>query len=85
MAPGYVRPWYAAVWAEAAVLGRLDDAPSRVGRSRHAARDNPIASAIVERPRRWQPVTGPPRERAATFAGLGCPYQEARTRTLIAA
>src|SRR5262249_943734 len=33
------RPWYAALWAEAAVLARLDDAPSRIDRARHAARD----------------------------------------------
>lgn len=43
---GLWRPWYAALWAEAAVLcgqyGRLD-------RARLATRGNPIATAIVER------------------------------------
>ena len=43
------RPWYAALWAEAAVLDRHPDAAARIERSRHAARDNPIAAAMVER------------------------------------
>src|SRR5512132_4434956 len=40
-----------AVQAQAghAVLGQLDDALSRIDRARHAARANPIASAMVER------------------------------------
>ena len=43
------RPWYAAVWAEAAVLARRDDAGDRVERARRATRDNPITAAMVER------------------------------------
>jgi hypothetical protein len=79
------RPWYAAVWAEAAVLGHLDDAPSRIDRARHAARHNAIASAMVERAAAMatgdrNAVAG----LASTFARLHCPYQEARTRTLSA-
>jgi hypothetical protein len=77
------RPWYAAVWAEAAVLGQLDDAPSRIDRARHAARDNAIASAMVERA---AAVAAGDRnaveDLASTFARLHCPYQEARTRIL---
>jgi predicted ATPase/DNA-binding CsgD family transcriptional regulator len=79
------RPWYAALWAEAAVLGRYPDATARVERSRHAARDNPIATAMVERA---AAITTGERETlvrlAATFAQLGCPYQQARTGRLLA-
>jgi hypothetical protein len=79
------RPWYAALWAEAAVLGRHPDAAARVARSRHAARDNPIAIAIVERGAAI--ITGD-RETLArlaiTFARLGCPYQQARTARIAA-
>ena len=78
------RPWYAAVWVEAAVLAH-HDAPTRIDRARHAARDNPIASTIIERAA--APIAVGDRSAvenlAATFARLGCPYQEARTRTLI--
>ena len=78
------RPWYAALWAEAAVLGRRDDALSRIDRARHAARDNQIASAMVERA---AAVAAGDRSSveslAARFARLRCPYQEARTHTLV--
>jgi len=78
------RPWYAAVWAEAAVLGQLDDARSRIDRARHAARDNPIATGIVERAAAIAAGDRTAVENlAATFTRLGCPYQEARTRTLV--
>ena len=46
---GYWRPWYAALWAEAAVLAHTADAHDRIRRARRATRDNPIATAIVER------------------------------------
>jgi hypothetical protein len=79
------RPWYAALWAEAAVLGHHPDAAARVARSRHAARDNPIATAIVERA---AAITTGDRETLArlaiTFARLGCPYQQARTARIAA-
>jgi hypothetical protein len=78
------RPWYAAVWAEAAVLGQLDDALTRIDRARLAARDNPIASTVIERA---SAIAAGDRsavkDLAATFARLGCPYQEARTHTLV--
>jgi hypothetical protein len=74
------RPWYAALWAEAAVLGHHPDAPDRIVRSRHAARDNPIAAAMVERA---EAIAAGDRDRsgrlAVRFAQLGCPYQQART------
>jgi predicted ATPase/DNA-binding CsgD family transcriptional regulator len=78
------RPWYAAVWAEAAVLAHHDDALSRIDRARHAARDNPIASAMVERAAAIAAGDRSAVENlAATFTRLGCPYQEARTHTLV--
>jgi hypothetical protein len=68
-----------------APTGHYDDAPTRIDRARHAARDNPIASTIIERAA--APIAVGDRSAvenlAATFARLGCPYQEARTRTLI--
>jgi len=79
------RPWYAALWAEAAVLGHHPDAVARVERSRHAARDNPIAAAIVERS---AAIATGDRDKlvrlAITFAQLGCPYQQARTGRIAA-
>jgi hypothetical protein len=79
------RPWYAALWAEAAVLGRHPAAAARVERSRHAARDNPIATAIVERAAAIAARDHPRLIRfAATFAQLDCPYQQARTVELAA-
>jgi predicted ATPase/DNA-binding CsgD family transcriptional regulator len=79
------RPWYAALWAEAAALARYPGAAARVERSRHVARDNPIATAMVERA---AAITTGDRETlvrlATTFARLGCPYQQARTARLAA-
>ena len=79
------RPWYAALWAEAAVLVGRTDAAIRIERSRHHARDNPIATAMVERA---AAINTSDREAlvrlAITFAGLGCPYQQARTARLAA-
>ncbi|HEY7103714.1 MAG TPA: LuxR C-terminal-related transcriptional regulator [Mycobacteriales bacterium] len=74
------RPWYAALWTEAAVLDHHPDAADRIVRGRHAARDNPIATAMVERA---EAIAAGDRDRltrlAITFAQLGCPYQQART------
>ena len=82
---GLWRPWYAAVWAEAAVLADHLDAASRIERSRHAARHNPIATAIVERAAAIAAGDHDALERCAiTFARLGCPYQAARTGTIAA-
>jgi hypothetical protein len=82
---GLWRPWYAALWAEAAVLADHPDAASRLERSRYAARDNPIASAIVERAAAVAAGDHDALERCATtFAGLGCPYQQERSRAIAA-
>jgi len=85
MGIGLWRPWYAALWAEAAVLDHHPDAAARIDRSRHAARDNPIARAIVERA---AAIAAGDRDTlvrfAITFAQLGCPYQQARTGRMAA-
>jgi predicted ATPase/DNA-binding CsgD family transcriptional regulator len=77
------RPWYAAVWAEAAVLARRDDWPERVRQAQRAARNNPIATAIVRRAAAFA-VADREGVRAleSTFAGLACPYQQERTAVL---
>ena len=79
------RPWYAALWAEAAVLDHRDDAAARIERSRYAARHNPIATAMVERA---AAINAGDRDTlvrlAITFAQLGCPYQQARTGQIAA-
>jgi hypothetical protein len=79
------RPWYAAIWAEAAVLDHHPEAAARIDRSRHATRDNPIATGIVERA---AAVAAGDRDTlvrlAITFARLGCPYQQARTGQIAA-
>jgi hypothetical protein len=83
---GLWRPWYAALWTEAAVLVNDPDSSSRIQRGRHAARDNPVATAIVGRAAALadRDVEATARY-ASTFASLGCPYQEARTGKLAAA
>jgi predicted ATPase/DNA-binding CsgD family transcriptional regulator len=82
---GACRAWYAALWAEAAVLDHRDDAATRIERSRHAARDNPIATAIVKRAAAIATGDRDTLARlATTFAQLGCPYQQARTRRMAA-
>jgi predicted ATPase/DNA-binding CsgD family transcriptional regulator len=79
------RPWYAALWAEAAVLAHRDDAAARIERSRHAARGNPIATAMVERASAIASGDRDTLDRlVVTFARLGCPYQQARTARLAA-
>jgi predicted ATPase/DNA-binding CsgD family transcriptional regulator len=82
---GLWRPWYAALWAEAAVLDERADAAERLERSRRAARDNPIAATIVERA---AALGARDHDRlvsfAVAFAQLGCPYQQARTGALAA-
>jgi hypothetical protein len=85
VAAGGWRPWYAALWAEAAVLDHRSDAAVRIERSRQAARDNPIATAMVERAAAL--TTGDHEtlvRLATTFARLGCPYQQARTARMAA-
>jgi predicted ATPase/DNA-binding CsgD family transcriptional regulator len=77
---GQWRPWYAAVWTEAAVLDHHPDTAARIERSRRTARDNPIATAMIERA---AAIAAGDHDTLArlevTFAKLGCPYQQART------
>jgi hypothetical protein len=82
---GLWRPWYAALWAEAAVLAGHRHAAVRIEHSRRAARDNPIAAAVVERAAAVAARDHDQLVRfAITFAQLGCPYQQARTGKLAA-
>jgi predicted ATPase len=77
------RPWYAAIWAEAAALCGLDDTPDRLARASDATRHNPVTAAMVHRAAAI--ATGDRRavaDLAPTFAALGCPYQEERSRVL---
>ena len=55
---GLWRPWYAALWAEAAVLAGDPAAACRIGRARRCASGNPIALAIVDRSARSRPAPG---------------------------
>jgi hypothetical protein len=76
------RQWYAAVWAEAAVLAGRDDAADRLDRARAIVVDNPVATAMVERAAAL--AAGEPGRLVAIAAALGpaCPYQRARTLVL---
>jgi len=77
------RPWYAAAWAEAAVLDRRPDACARIHRARQATGANPITYALVERAAALAAGDRTAAENlAATFEALGCPYQQARTVVL---
>jgi hypothetical protein len=77
------RPWYAAVWAEAAVLAGHPAAADRIGRARRWAAGNPIALAIVDRS---AAVASGDRDgmlaAAQRLSAAGCRYQWARTLVL---
>jgi hypothetical protein len=80
---GLWRPWYAALWAEAAVLTGHQDALGRIHRARQMTAENPIAAAIVDRAAalagdRAELVTA-----AEALAAAGCRYQWARTLIFI--
>ncbi len=81
---GMWRPWYAALWAEAAVLAGHADAAHRIARARRTTVDNPIAAAIVERA---EAMRVGERDRLVAAAGAlddaGCHYQWARTLVLM--
>ncbi len=77
------RPWYAALWAEAAVLTGHADAAARIERARLVTLDNPVA----ERGRRsrggvggGRPPASPPRRPAGA---AGARYEWARTLIMI--
>jgi hypothetical protein len=77
------RKWYAALWAEAAVLAGEPDAGRRVERARACCAGNPVGSAIVERA-----AGAAAGDRNAVLAaataldGTGCRYQWARSLVL---
>lgn len=80
---GFWRPWYAALWAEAAVLAGDPAAADRIGRARRSAADNPIALAVVDRS---AAVASGDRvgmlAAAERLSVTGCRYQWARTLVL---
>jgi predicted ATPase/DNA-binding CsgD family transcriptional regulator len=83
---GMWRPWYAALWAEAAVLSGYVDATARIQRARLAAAGNPIATAIVDRAAAMDGRDGDRDGLGAAAAALqeaGCRYQWARTLVFI--
>ncbi|HEY0374452.1 MAG TPA: LuxR C-terminal-related transcriptional regulator [Amnibacterium sp.] len=77
------RPWYAAWWAEAAVLAGRDDAPSRIARARAIVPPNPIAVALVDRADALlRHDAGALPAIADRLAAMGAGYQQARTLVL---
>ncbi|GAA2773477.1 ATP-binding protein [Kitasatospora cinereorecta] len=80
---GMWRPWYAAVWAEAAVLAGDRSADERTARARRSTAANPVAAAIVERSAAL--AAGDRRGALAAadrMLAAGCRYQWARTLVL---
>ncbi|WP_246122945.1 ATP-binding protein [Actinoallomurus bryophytorum] len=83
---GMWRPWYGALWAEAAVLSGHREAADRIRRARLATAGNPIATAIVDRTAALT-THGGDRDgltaAAAALSDAGCRYQWARTLVLL--
>jgi predicted ATPase len=80
------RPWYAALWAEAAALSGHEDTVARIRQARLAAAGNPIAAAIAERAAIMHGRGGDRgglRAVAAALEEAGCRYQWARTLVFI--
>jgi predicted ATPase/DNA-binding CsgD family transcriptional regulator len=77
---GLWRPWYAAMWAEAAVLTGHPGAADRLRRARLAAAGNPIAASVVDRAAALASADREGLLAAATaLNAAGCRYQWART------
>jgi hypothetical protein len=76
---GMWRPWYAAVWAEAAVIAGRPDAADRISRAQLMTLDNPIAAAIVDRAAALAGNGDGLMQAAAALEAAGCRYQWART------
>jgi predicted ATPase/DNA-binding CsgD family transcriptional regulator len=77
---GAWRQWYAALWAETAVLAELADRHSRLEQARFITARNAVASSIVDRAEAL--ATGDADKLMAAAAALdaaGCWYQHART------
>jgi predicted ATPase/DNA-binding CsgD family transcriptional regulator len=80
---GLWRPWYAALWAEAAVLAGHPAAAGRISRGRRCAAGNPIALAIVDRSAALAAGSRDGMLAAAErLNAAGCRYQWARTLVL---
>ena len=80
---GMWRPWYAALWVEAAVLIGRDGSAEQIERARLMSAGNPIAAAIVDRA---AALAGDRRgliPAAAALEAAGCRYQWARTLVFI--
>jgi hypothetical protein len=80
---GIWRPWYAALWAESAVLAGAADAAERVVAAGGSTVGNPIAEALVERAGAL--LAGDAAAVLATAEPLraaGCRYQAARSLLL---
>jgi hypothetical protein len=74
------RQWYAAVWAEAAVLAELADRRRRIERAKLIVGHNPIASAIIDRAAAIDADDTEMLLAAAdALSTAGCRYQQART------
>jgi hypothetical protein len=80
---GMWRPWYAALWVEAAVVPGHQDAAARIRRARLATWDNPVAAAIVERAAALAGDRAGLAPAAAVLSAAGCRYQWARTLVAI--
>ena len=78
-ASGMWRPWYAALWAEAAVVTGHQDAAARIRRAQLATWDNPVAAAIVDRAGALAGDRAGLHPAAAALSAAGCRYQWART------
>jgi predicted ATPase/DNA-binding CsgD family transcriptional regulator len=80
---GIWRPWYAALWAEAAVLAGRPEAAERVAAVRPATAENTVAAAIVHRAEALMVGDRPGvLAAAATLEAAGCRYQWARSLVL---
>jgi hypothetical protein len=80
---GMWRPWYAALWVEAAVLAGLDDAAGRLPLARAAAEGNDVALLMVDRAAALQRGdTDALPALADRLDDAGMPYQATRTREL---
>jgi hypothetical protein len=80
---GRWRPWYAAAWAEAAVLVGDPAAADRISRARRCSAGNPIALAMVDRSAALASGNRDGMLAAARrLSAAGCQYQWARTLVL---
>jgi hypothetical protein len=80
---GMWRPWYAALWAESAVLAEHPDAAERLARAGPLVAENPVTRAVVGRAAALQVSDRAGMLRAAVaLESAGCRYQWARTLVL---